>query len=86
MCSVLVDVCGVRRSADESDHIVDSEGYGEPVEVLKNGCDMVRFVNSQQNSGSTVLNELKFLQRIKSVRHHRDKKQFQMIFFNSIIL
>lgn len=45
---------------NESNLIVDSGGYGEPVEVLQNGCDLFLFAKFHQNSGSIVLDVLKF--------------------------
>ena len=49
------------KVGDEGDHVLNSWGYGEPVEVLKNGGDVVVFAVFHQRSGNAVLNELKFL-------------------------
>lgn len=46
---------------EERNFVVDSGGYGEPVEVLKNGSDVFMFTDLHENTGSTVLDELKFL-------------------------
>ena len=46
---------------EEGDLILNSGGYGEPVECLKGGSDVVIFTHPHQDPCSTVLDVLKLL-------------------------